>query len=60
MQRGKWFEGQARLLNEKEWPEQTELEKTKSVSGEEHKPKKKKTLYPAKKEADEWNALSLG
>ena len=55
MQRGQWFEGSEWLLHE-EWPEQPELEKTKSVS-EEHRPAKEGTLYSAKKEPDEWDTL---
>ena len=44
------------MLKEKEWPEQPELEKTKSVS-EEHRPEREETLYSAKKERDEWDTL---
>ena len=56
MQKGQWFEGPEWLLHEEEWPEQPELEKTKSVS-EEHRPEKEETLYAAKKEPDEWDTL---
>lgn len=56
MQKGQWFEGPEWLLHEEEWPEQPELEKTKSVS-EEHRPEKEETLYSAKKEPDEWDTL---
>ena len=56
MQRGQWFEGPEWLLKEEEWPEQPELEKTKSVS-EEHRPEREETLYTAKKERDEWDTL---
>ena len=56
MQRGQWFEGPEWLLHEEEWPEQPELEKTKSVS-EEHRPEKEESLYSAKKEPDEWDTL---
>ncbi|XP_068721773.1 uncharacterized protein [Montipora capricornis] len=45
-----------RLLKEEEWPKQPELEKNKSVS-EEHRPEREETLYSAKKEPDEWDAL---
>ena len=56
MQKGRWFEGPEWLLHEEEWPEQPELEKTKSVS-EEHRPEKEETLYSVKKEPDEWDTL---
>ncbi|XP_068742452.1 uncharacterized protein [Montipora capricornis] len=56
MQRGQWFEGPEWLLKEEEWPKQPELEKTKSVS-DEHRPEREETLYSAKKEPDEWDAL---
>ena len=56
MQRGQCFEGPEWLLHEEEWPEQPELEKTKSVS-EEHRPEKEESLYSAKKEPDEWDTL---
>ena len=55
MQKGRWFEGPEWLLHEEEWPEQPELEKTKSVS-EEHRPEKEETLYSVK-EPDEWDTL---
>ena len=50
MQRGQWFEGAEWLLHEEEWPEQPELEKTKSVS-EEHRPEKEVELSYAR---DRW------
>jgi len=54
MQRGQWFEGPEWLLKEEEWPEQPQLEKTKSVS-EEHRPEREETLYSAKKDRDKWD-----
>jgi hypothetical protein len=56
MEKGDWFSGPDRLLNEREWPTQPKLLTTKRVS-EKFKPTVAEALFTVKREPDEWDAL---
>ena len=56
IEKGEWSNGPEWLLNEKDWPERQNFERTKGVI-DEHKPIPERVFKTVEKAPDEWEAL---